>query len=899
MHDWESFVRQRLALPGIRPEREGEIVAELALELDQLYRDALLGGATEAEARRRAEAHFGDWDHLTAEILGAERAAAPNTAAEPTVSGPAGWRGVWRDVRYALRLLRKNPGFAAVAILTLAFGIGGNTAVFTMVDALALRKLPYPAPERLMAIETRKTAQPELEPWTSAPDFFDARQGVRLFSAMAAISPTWDVLLTGRGPAERLQTLFVSAEFFDLAGVKPVAGRVFARFEDQGARPSNVAVISYALWQRQFAGRRDAIGQTVNLDSSTFTVIGVMPAAFHYLGEPLVGAASQIDAWLPLADNPLTAQVRSLRFLKVIGRLRPGVSVAQADAEIRRFGQALETEHPESNLGFSWRAQPLSAQVAGPVRLAMLLLLGAVGLVLLLVCANVANLLLAKGMERRKEIAVRVALGATAAGILRQLLAEGLVLAVLGATLGLPVAYAGLAALLAAAPDTLTGARSIHMDARTLCFTALAALAAAVLAGLPPAARVMTEIGRALKESGRGLTAGRHRMRAALVAAQMALALVLLAGSGLLIHSFVRLLSVNPGFDARNLVTVSTQMPAAARTPQQRAALYQSIHDRLMQEPGVESVAAVSRLPMMGRNLGTWVYAEGQSTAGPAAIDVEYRAATPDYFSAMRIPLLRGRLYDEHDGAASVVVVNESMARKFWTHEDAVGKRIKLGANPERQPWIVVIGVVGDIRHIALAEDPRPELYRPYAVNPLSAPILVIRTRPAGAPEAAQLAGAVRSVSAGLPLYNVFPMQALVERSTRERRFVMLLLSGYAMAALLLAALGVYGTVAQAVSRRTAEIGLRMALGAAPRAVLAMVLREGMGLAAAGIAMGALAAAGLAWLIRSALFQVPPLDPLAFTAAAAVLAISALLACYLPARRATRVDPLTALRHGG
>jgi putative ABC transport system permease protein len=456
--------------------------------------------------------------------------------------------------------------------------------------------------------------------------------------------------------------------------------------------------------------------------------------------------------------------------------------------------------------------------------------------------------------------------------------------------------------LVASGPDSLVRNHHIQLDARALFFTAAIVLASAVGAGLPPAWRVLrVEIGHALREAGRGLTAGHHGFRSALVAGQVALALVLLVGSGLLIRSFQRLLEVNPGFDPHNLVTISTQVPAGARTPEQRTSVYRTMRDRLVEIPGVANVAAVSRLPLLGRSLGSWVFVEGKSMPGAPTADIEYRVATPSYFPTMGIPLRAGRLYDDHDdaNAAGVLLINETTARRFWPGENPIGKRVKLGANPDRQPWITVIGVVGDIRHVGLDTEPRPEIYRPYGVNPLGAPILVVRTRADAAPMVNSLGAAVRSVSPEVPAYDVFLMEGLVDRSTRERRFVMMLLSAYAFSALLLAGVGIYGTVSQSVLQRTREIGLRMALGALPGTVLQMVFAQGLRLVAVGIGAGSLAAAALTWLMRSILFEVRPLDPLAFAAAALTLGAFALLACYLPARRATRVDPLIALRHDG
>ena len=553
-----------------------------------------------------------------------------------------------------------------------------------------------------------------------------------------------------------------------------------------------------------------------------------------------------------------------MRFLKIAARLRDGVTPAQGREEARRLGAALSMQYPEFDRGFEWDARPLSEQVTGKLRVSMLLLLGTVGFVLLMACANVANLQLARAVARQREIAVRVALGAGAYRLTRQLLTEGLVLAAMGGAVGLPLAYAGLKVLIAVGPEGLIHAREIRLDGRALLFTSAAVLACAVLAGLPPAWRmVRSQIGVALRKSGRGLAGGHHRVRAALVSTQVAVALVLLVGAGLLVRSFLLLLDVNPGFDAQNVATISTQMPAGAGTPAQRATLYRAIRDKLMAVPGVVNVAAVSRLPMMGQNLGSWAFVEGKSVPGQPGFDVEYRVATPSYFATMGIPLRAGRYFDEHDdaNAGAVLLINETMARKYWPGENAVGKRLKLSSTPERAPWITVVGVVGDVRHFGMDMEPRAEVYRPYAVNPLGAPILVIRTSTDAAALKSTLSAAVRGVDAEIPTYNEFVMRELVERSTTQRRFVMLLLAGFALAALLLAGVGIYGTVSQAVAQRTQEIGVRMALGASRGAVLRLVFGEGLRMMAAGLAAGGAAAAGLAWLMRGMLFEVRPLDP--------------------------------------
>jgi predicted permease len=889
MPDWRQYVAARLPRLAVSPERENEIVAELALQMEQAYGEALAAGASEEEAARRAREQFSDWKALGREI---------ETAAGP---GARWWSGAGHDFRYAGRYFRRNPTFAAIAVVTLAFGIGGNTAVFTMVDTLLLRGLPYPGAARLMAVETRRAQQPEIEPFTSPSAFYDLRARATAFESLAGIDPVWNVVLTGRGEAEQLKGLYLSAAFFPMLGVRPILGRAFSAEEDDPGKAKAVALLSYGFWQRHFGGSRDAIGQKLTMDGSVYEIIGVMPRGFRYDGEPIAGTAIDIDIYAPMAFNPLTAgaRPRTFRCLKVIGRLKPGMTPQQGRDEVRRAGAAFAEQYPDLERGLVYDAQPLQAQVTGRLRASMLLLLATVGFVLLMACANVANLLLARATERRREISVRVAMGAPRWRLMRQLLLEGLVLASAGGSAGLLLAFAILHVLVAMGPESLLRAHDIGIDGRAIAATTVAVLCSTILAALPPAWRMArAEIGAGLRQSARGVTGGQHGLRSGLVVLQLTVALVLLVGAGLLIRSFTQLLDVNPGFDTHNLLSISTQLPVSARRPEDRRAMYQLMRDRVMSVPGVQSVAAVSRLPMLGMNLTSSLWIEGQSIAGVDSPEVEYRVATPNYFGTMGIPLRAGRLYDSHDEAkaAAIVVINETTARLYWPGESAVGKRIKLGPNPEQQQWISIIGVVGDVRHFGLDVDPRPEIYRPYAVNPLSAPVLVIRTGPSAAALTQTVTAKVRSVGPDVPAYNVFLLQDLVDRSTAQRRFVMLLLTGFAASALLLAVVGVYGTVSQAVAQRTREIGVRMALGASPAAALALVFRQGVVLIGIGIVIGAVVAAALSRFMERLLFGVRPLDPVSFAAAAAALAAFAALACYIPARRATRVDPLVALR---
>ncbi len=887
MHDWSAYVRRHLPATGARPERENEIVAELALQMEQAYSDAIAGGAGEAEAVGRAQAQFTDWKGLAREIEVAE------------ARGARWWTGSGADFRQAGRQFRRNPVFAAVAIVTLAFGIGGNTAIFTIVDTLLLRGLPYREPDRLMALETRRVQQPEIEPFTSPPAFFDLRARAGSFESLMGIQPVWNMVLTGRGDAQQVKGLFLSATFFPMLGVKPSLGRAFVEAEDNPQTPRAVALLSYGFWQRRLGGRPDALGQRLNMDGVSYEVIGVMPRGFRYDGEPIAGTATEIDVYLPMAANRLTIAERTLRSLKVIGRLKPGVTPSQARDEVRRIGAALADEYPASDKGLAYDAQPLATQVTGKARGSMILLLATVGFVLLMACANVANLLLARAAARQREISVRVAIGAPQWRLVRQLLIEGLSLAMAGGVAGLLLAAGALRVLVAAGPESLMRVRPIGIDGRALLATTATVVLCTLLAALPPAWRMArAEMGAALRETGRAVTGGQHRLRAGLVVLQVTVALILLVGAGLLIRSFAQLLDVSPGFDTRNLLTISTQMPLQGRSPAERRSNYLLVRERILSVPGVRAVAAVSRIPMLGMNLTSALYVEGKVTPGVTGPEVEYRVATPDYFSTMGVPLRAGRVFDEHDnpGAATVVVINETMAKMYWPGESAVGKRIKLTNFSDRQPWISVIGVVGDIRHFGLDVAPRPEVYRPYAVNPLGAPVLVIRTETDAAALAETLAAKVRSIGPDVPTYNVYLMQQLVDRSTAHRRFVMFLLAGFAGCALLLAAVGVYGMVSEAVAQRTREIGVRMALGASPGSALALVFRDGAVLVGAGILLGVVGAAGLTRLMTKLLFDVRPLDPLSFVGAAFALALFAAVACYIPARRATRVDPLVALR---
>ena len=896
MKNWKQLVRERLPELRVPAARESEIVAELAQQLEQTYTHALAAGASPAEAESKALAQFPNWRALAREIQSAE------PRAELAPERPSSFfSGTLHDLRHAARVLRKNPAFALLAIATLAFGIGANSAIFTVVDTLALRPLPYQDPSRLVAIGSVESRKPADAQWVSLLDFIDIRDHASSFSSIAAISPLWNDVVTTNSAALRLQSLYVSASLFPMLGVSPAAGRFFGPGEDKLGAAAHVVVLSYPFWQSQFGADRSLVGRSIDVNGVPYTVIGIAPRDFHYLGEPVAGTPGDVDLWMPLAANPLTVTPRYVRFLKVVAKTKPGVTVDQSRAEIRTFGEALGKQYPDIDGGLLYSASPLADQISGRVRPAMLLLLGAVGLVLLMACANVANLLLTSAIARGKEIAVRAALGASRFRLLRQFLTESSLLTAIGAVTGVALALAIIRALTAAAPPVLLEGRAISLDARATIFTVAVAIVSALLAGLPPALRIVRgDIAKGLGEGARGYTGGHHRFRAGLAISQISLALALLVGAGLLIRSFVRLLNVNPGFDPDHAVTVSTLLPPSITTPAQALPMDRALIDRIAQIPGVRAAGAVSRLPLLGSNLGSWLWAEGKTYPTGAQPSVEYRVASPGYFAAMQIPLIAGRIFDDHDIAAApatVALINHAAAQSFWPGENPVGRRIKLGANPEKQNWITVIGVIGDVRHFGLDREAAPEIYRPLGFSSLGNPVLVARVDADPAAILPQMAAAIRAVNPAMPAYNAFAMSAVVARSNAQRRFIMQLLSGFAFAALLLATIGIYGTISQSVAQRTRELGVRIALGASRQDVLRLVLSQAVRLATLGVLIGGTLAAFLTRLMRSSLFEVAPLDPLVFAASAFGLALVATLACLAPALRATRVDPLVALRH--
>src|SRR5262245_5175538 len=803
-----------------------------------------------------------------------------------------------QDLRYGARTLMKSPGFAFVAVLTLALGIGANTAIFSVVNGVLLRALPYYEPERLvMAWADRPILQAHLGipdfPVTVA-DFIDWRDQNQVFGQMAALEPLRMSLTGGSGP-ESVLGLRASASLFPLLGASFAAGRAFLPEEDQ-AVADRVVVISHGLWRQRYAADPKLIGQKITLDNEAYTVIGVTAPEFQFprRGEiPFV--ATKVDLYLPIAFTPAAMNNRQGGRMAVIARLKHGVSVGQASAEMNAIARRLTEQYPRTNTDKGVRLAPLHQQTVGKARTALLVSLGAVGFVLLIACANVANLLLARAAGRQKEMAIRAALGAGRWRAVRQLLTESLLLAISGGAAGLLLAWRLVDLLLAIAPDNLPRAYDIRLDTRVAGFTLLVSLLTGIVFGLLPALQASKiNLGETLKEGGRA-AAGllRRGLRGFLVVSEVALAFVLLIGAGLLIRSFARLTEVNPGIDPRGVLTMDIFPPTAKYSGGRIAAFYQQTLERVRALPGVEAAATTNSLPLSGSQPGTGFGIEGRPSPTFLTFTAGWRIISPDYFRTFRIPLVKGRLFAESDGADTppVVVVNESLARIYFADEDPLGKRIIYNGVAR-----LIVGVVGDVKHSALDEEAKPEIYLTMAQSPWPYMSLAVRTSGDPMQMIARVREQVLAVDKDQPITNIRTMERLMARSVAPRRFNLLLLGVFALVGLALAAVGLCGVMSYMVTQRTREIGVRMALGAQRGDVLRQVIGEGMKLALIGVLLGLGGALALTRLLKTLLFEVSATDPLTFIVIAALLIIVALLACWIPARRAASMDPLVSLR---
>ena len=788
------------------------------------------------------------------------------------------------DFRFGARMLRKNPGFTSFAVLALAIGIGANTTVFSVVNQALLKGPAYREPDRLALVQSVNPKQETIEGYSSWDDFQDFRRELRTLESTSGISPRWNFTLQGMGGAEQVWGQWVSASLFQLLGVNPILGRTFTDAEDSGTNIQAV-VLSYGLWQRAFGGSQSVIGKQLRIDSTSVPIVGVMPRGFRFLEDA--------ELWVPVAPNFINQRGRGVRYLRLAGRLAPGATIQQARAEVAGMMQDFERQYPASNTGFSPRLTALQDFLTADTRPILLMLAGAVVFVLLIACANVANLTLTRTLARRQEMAVRVALGAGRFRLVRQLIAESLLLSVIGGVLGLMLAAWGTFYI-----RSTSWTRDAQIDPGVLAFTALAAVFCALVVGLLPSLR-LSDSGWAmdLRTEGRSATTGKsgQRTRSALMISEIALTTVLLAGTGLLLRSLTRLLDVSPGFDARNVLTFQISFSSDRYTQaQERMTFYNRFSDEIRSLPGVRDVGAVSRLPLGEGNITSSLTVEGRPVLEGNRPSIDYRIASDSYFRTMGIPLHDGRLADPRN--ADEVNINQTAARRFWPGENPIGRRVKLGPNASQQTWKTIMGIVGDVHHLGLEVAPRPEVYRPYAVNPLGSPVIVVRATGNADALRSAIRERLRAMDPEVPMFNVATMEQLLSRSLEARRFSVLLLMVFAGIALLLAGIGLYGVVSYAVGLRTYEIGIRVALGAQQSSVVRMVVGQGLRMVLIGLAIGIAVAVAIGPLFSRLVYGVGTRDPVALAAGAVVLLFAALMACYLPARRAAELDPMDALR---
>ncbi|HEY0006257.1 MAG TPA: ABC transporter permease [Pyrinomonadaceae bacterium] len=805
-----------------------------------------------------------------------------------------------QDLRYGFRMLFKRPGSTFVLILTLALGIGANTAIFTVVDAALLRSLPYTEPEQLVHLWETKPQQEFAEREASYPDYLDWKQQGDVFEQIGGYTER-SFALSGQERTERVLGASVTASFFDVLGVKPVEGRTFLEGEDRpGAE--RVALLSYGLWQRRFGSDPAINGKRITLNGNSYTIVGVLPASFHFAK---VGAA---ELWTPLDPVPQQLERRYFHWLNVVARLKPGTSLATAESRMRAVASGIEQSDPQSHAGTSIKLVPLQEEIVGPIKPILFVLLGAVGLVLLIACVNVANLLLVKSTTRKKEIAIRVALGASRWRLMRQLLTESLLLSALGGALGLVLALWSVDLLVAAIPPAqlalMPYLQDLSLNGQVLGFTCALSLLTGVLFGLTPALEISRpDLQEAMKEGGRSSgSRSTNRMRNILVVSEIALALVLLVGAGLLMRSLVQMLRVDPGFRTENLLTMKLSLPAARYSEDSQAVrFHQELLKRVETLPGVKAVATVSNLPLSGDG-GTGIPQIVGRTQPENSNwgESHLRNISTGYFSLMGIPLIKGRFFTEEDkaGAQGVLIVNQTFASRIFPNENAVGQRVTFKFTADQPPFEIV-GVVGDEKVTSLDARTTPVIYFPYQQGPDSTIGLVIRTGSDPSSLTSAVRHEVQALDQEIPLYSVMTMEQLINDApaTFMRRYPAYLIGIFACVALLLAVVGIYGVISYMVSQRTHEIAIRMALGAQRSDVLKLVLKQGMMLAASGVLLGLLGALALTRMLSSLLFGISARDPLTFLSVAALLLLVALVACYMPARKAMKVDPMTALRY--
>lgn len=861
--------------------RDHEFSAELEAHLQMHIEDNLRSGMNVEEARRQAILKLGGVDQVKEQYR--ER------------GGILFLESLWQNLRFALRMLGKNPGFTTVVVLTLALGMGANTAIFSLVDGVLLRPLPYQEPERLVVF-LQSYPSVGLSRWGISQYLFASfREQTRSFERSAALS-TSGVNLSGMEEPVRLQATYVTAGFFEVLGVNPALGRAFLPEEDSPGK-NVVCILSDRLWRSRFGSDPFIVGKVLRVNDAPIQVVGVMPPGFHF-------AAVQTDLWIPLGLNP----ERRFGFMFTgIARLKAGVSAAQAEAETTgiQWNLARQTENPPPDgADLKMIVMPMHEAVTRTARTPFLVLLGAVGFVLLIVCSNIANLLLGRVTARKREIALRIALGASPRRIIAQLLTESLLLAVLGAVVGVLLAV-WLVDLIGRLPlEGIPRIAEVQVSAGTLLFTAAVALVTGVLFGLAPAFRAhQMGLNAGLREGVRSTASASGRLNNLLVGAQVALSIMLLIGSGLLLKSFAHMLAVNPGFRPENLLTMRISLSERSFDPPEKMIqFYEALIERVRALPGVRAASLVSKLPIQADGGDADGYAiEGQEQNGFVPPNALMHVVFPEYFQALGIPLLRGRDLAATDTANTepVAIVDETLARLHWPDGNAIGKRIRFGWDTSDRAWMTIVGVAGDVKHSGLATPEYPHLYMPYGqrVQRLQQMHLAVRTAADPSALAATIRAQVRELDANVPVFAVRTMPDIVAESLNSQRLTNLLMGAFAAAALLLAGVGIYGVMSLGVTGRTQEFGIRLALGAQRGDVFRLVLRQGMLVAAVGAGVGVIGAFAVSRFLQTLLFEVSPADPATFAAVVVILGSTALAACYLPARRATRVDPMVALRN--
>src|SRR5579859_6534322 len=869
-----------------RSNADAELQHEIEIHVQQLTNDAIAAGMTEGEAQAMALREFGPIEQVRELCRDTRRVS---------------WvQDFVQDLRYGFRMLQHLPAFTAIAVITLALGIGANTAIFSIVDSVLLRSLPYRDPNQLVLMFNVPLNRPEALSAISYRDFTACREQNRVFVEMAGNS-FHDLTLTGAGEPAIVNTADVTPEIFPLLNAKPLLGRTLLP-EDGKPGAAAVAVVSENLWSSRFGSNPSLIGQSIALDMRSFTVVGILPASFRYPE----GAPHQ-DVWISVMQDPLFGPLTSqpgVRLLGVIGRLRPGVSMAKAQAEMNTLGARLAKEVPAEDSGVTFRVQPYREAVVGNLKTALLILLSAVGLLLLIACANIANLLLSKATSRGREVAVRIALGASRARIVRQLLTESTLLALLGGVAGLLLAVGAVWSLQPFLPSEVVQISSIHVGGPVLVFALSVSLAAALAFGLAPALLATpSNLQTNLKEGGeRTGQRGSQHVRSFLAIAEISLALVLLVAGGLLIRSFALVTSVNPGFDPNNVTEAEVSLPQFQYSkPQQWTAFSKELLGRLHAQPGLQDSALAAPLPMDRQGQATFAFSiVGNPPLPPGeSTTADYTTVSPGYFHVMRIPLLRGRFFSEQDSPSNpnVAIISETLARRYFPNQDPLGRNMRFGFPPNGNVSREIVGVVGDVRDVALSQKPGAMMYVPFAQAPLYGAEVVVRSSLSTSSVAAAIRQAVHSIDSGLPVTDVESFADALGQSISQERFRAFLLGSFSVIALVLAAIGIYGVISYSASQRTHEIGIRMALGAQRRDVLRLILGEGAKLATLGLGLGVVLALLLTRLIASMLYGVSATDPLTFGIVVIVLLGVAVTACYIPARRAMRVDPMVALRY--